>query len=208
MDRNDFEPRICQEFSPHSRRASTMVRPGVYSRHALSQGVRALRHSDGKAVVAKMKEMPTDDKLFSRHRVRAEGRRSIRVLFEVKTPANRRDPGRLQMSAPTIPAGPSARWPTGVARPFVKTDHRTVAQAGERILPFSGQRGSVMFECSVHQLAGLFWQLLSGSSTPRSTRCFTSGRRSIFVMLNTSSLHPHGAPVHAWRLHGAFFRLQ
>src|SRR5262249_17219009 len=55
----------------------TMVHAGVYSAvtHYL-KAVEALKSdADGKAVVAKMKEMPTADKLFGKGTVRADGRK-------------------------------------------------------------------------------------------------------------------------------------
>jgi branched-chain amino acid transport system substrate-binding protein len=48
---------------------------------------------DGAKVVAKMKEMPTDDPLFGKGPLRADGRRLIPAyLFEVKTPAESKYP--------------------------------------------------------------------------------------------------------------------
>ncbi len=44
--------------------------------------------ADGAAVVAKMKAMPTDDKLFGKGTIRADGRKIHPMyLFEVKSPA-------------------------------------------------------------------------------------------------------------------------
>ena len=67
----------------------TMVQAGVYSAvtHYL-KAVAALKSDfDGKAVVAKMKEMPTDDPLFGKGTIRADGRKiHDAFLFEVKTP--------------------------------------------------------------------------------------------------------------------------
>src|SRR5271154_1813777 len=60
----------------HPGKFPTMVQAGVYSAvtHYL-KAVAALKSaSDGKAVVAKMKEMPTDDPLFGKGMVRADGR--------------------------------------------------------------------------------------------------------------------------------------
>ena len=66
-----------------------MVQAGVYAgvTHYL-KAVEALKSgADGKAVVAKMKEMPTDDPLFGKGTIRADGRKiHDAYLFEVKKP--------------------------------------------------------------------------------------------------------------------------
>src|SRR5271168_1665024 len=67
----------------------TMIHAGVYSSvlHYL-KAVEALKaDGDGKAVIAKMKELPTDDPLFGKGVVRADGRKiHDAYLFEVKKP--------------------------------------------------------------------------------------------------------------------------
>jgi branched-chain amino acid transport system substrate-binding protein len=74
----------------------TMNQAGVYSAitHYL-KAVAALKSTDdGKAVVAKMKELPTDDPLFGKGYVRADGRKiHPAYLFEVKSPAESKYPG-------------------------------------------------------------------------------------------------------------------
>ena len=99
-----------------------MVHAGVYSAvtHYL-KAVEALKSdADGKAVVAKMKEMPTDDKLFGKGTVRADGRKIHPMyLFEVKKPAEskgavgllqaaRHHPGRAG-----VPSAQRRRLPAG-----------------------------------------------------------------------------------------------
>jgi branched-chain amino acid transport system substrate-binding protein len=68
----------------------SMVQAGVYSAalHYL-KAVEALKSDgDGKAVAAKMKEMPTDDRLFGKGTIRTEGRKIHDLyLLEVKKPA-------------------------------------------------------------------------------------------------------------------------
>jgi branched-chain amino acid transport system substrate-binding protein len=60
---------------------------------------------DGKAVVAKMKEIPTDDPLFGKGYVRADGRKiHATYLFEVKTPEESKYPGDVYKLRTTIPA--------------------------------------------------------------------------------------------------------
>jgi branched-chain amino acid transport system substrate-binding protein len=86
----------------------TMIHAGVYSRvlHYL-KAVEALKaDGDGRAVAAKMKEMPTDDPLFGRGSVRADGRKiHDAYLFEVKKPAF----GDLYNLRTTIPAAEAWR---------------------------------------------------------------------------------------------------
>jgi branched-chain amino acid transport system substrate-binding protein len=90
----------------------TMVQAGVYSAvtHYL-KAVAALKSAaDGKAVVAKMKEMPTDDPLFGKGTIRADGRKiHPAYLFEVKTPAESKYPGDDYKLRATIPADEAFR---------------------------------------------------------------------------------------------------
>jgi branched-chain amino acid transport system substrate-binding protein len=85
----------------------TSVHAGVYSAvlHYL-KAVEALRSdADGKAVVAKMKEMPTDDPLFGRESVRPDGRKiHPAYLFEVKRPEESGYVGDFYKLRNTIPA--------------------------------------------------------------------------------------------------------
>jgi branched-chain amino acid transport system substrate-binding protein len=90
----------------------TMVQAGVYSAimHYL-KAVEALKSDgDGRAVVAKMKEMPTDDPLFGKGTVRADGRKMHDAyLFEVKKPAESKYPGDFYKTRATIPASEAFR---------------------------------------------------------------------------------------------------
>jgi branched-chain amino acid transport system substrate-binding protein len=90
-DMNDANREFTKKFAPQFKgNHPTMVHAGVYSAvlHYL-KAVEALKSdADGKAIVAKMKEMPTDDKLFGKGTVRADGRKIHPMyLFEVKKPA-------------------------------------------------------------------------------------------------------------------------
>ena len=79
---------------------------------ALSQGGGGAeeRARDGKAVVAKMKEMPTDDPLFGKGTIRADGRKiHDAYLFEVKKPAESKYPGDFYKLRATIPAAEAFR---------------------------------------------------------------------------------------------------
>ncbi len=90
----------------------SMLPAGVYSSviHYL-KAVDALRSaSDGKAVVAKMKEMPTDDPLFGKGTIRADGRKiHPAYLFEVKKPGESKYPGNDYKLRATIPADEAFR---------------------------------------------------------------------------------------------------
>jgi branched-chain amino acid transport system substrate-binding protein len=90
----------------------TTVQAGVYSAtlHYL-KSVAALKDAaDGKAVVAKMKEIPTDDPLFGKGSVRADGRTiHPAYLFQVKSPAESKYPGDDYILKATIPADEAFR---------------------------------------------------------------------------------------------------
>jgi branched-chain amino acid transport system substrate-binding protein len=90
----------------------TMIHAGVYSAvlHYL-KAVGALQSdADGKAVVGKMKEMPTDDPLFGKGYVRADGRKMHPAyLFEVKKPEDSKYPGDDYKLLATTPADEAFR---------------------------------------------------------------------------------------------------
>jgi branched-chain amino acid transport system substrate-binding protein len=85
----------------------TMVQAGVYSAtlHYLKAVAALKSSSDGKAVIAKMKEMPTDDPLFGKGSIRADGRKiHPAYLFEVKKPEESKYAGDDYTLRATIPA--------------------------------------------------------------------------------------------------------
>jgi branched-chain amino acid transport system substrate-binding protein len=90
----------------------TMVQAGVYSAvtHYL-KAVAALKSAaDGKVVVAKMKEIPTDDPLFGKGMIRADGRNiHPAYLFEVKKPEESKYPGDDYKLRATIAANEAFR---------------------------------------------------------------------------------------------------
>jgi branched-chain amino acid transport system substrate-binding protein len=96
----------------HAGKFPTMVHAGVYSAvtHYL-KAVAALKSTaDGKVVVAKMKEMPTDDPLFGKGSVRADGRTiHPAFLFEVKKPEESKYPGDDYKLRATIAADEAFR---------------------------------------------------------------------------------------------------
>ena len=86
----------------------TMVHAGVYAGmlHYL-KALEALGGNphDGAKVVAKMKEMPTDDPLFGKGSIQPNGRAiHPAYLFEVKKPAESKGPWDYYKLVGTIPA--------------------------------------------------------------------------------------------------------
>jgi branched-chain amino acid transport system substrate-binding protein len=85
---------------------------GVYSAvlHYLKAGAVLKSDADGKAVVAKMKEMQTDDPLFGKGSIRPDGRKiHPAYLFEVKKPEESKCPGDVYNLRATIPADEAFR---------------------------------------------------------------------------------------------------
>ena len=124
-DLNDANREFAKKFAPQFKGVHpTMVHAGVYSAvtHYL-KAVEALKSdADGKAVVAKMKEMPTDDKLFGKGTVRADGRKIHPMyLFEVKTPAELKGPWDYYKLRATIPAEEAFRPLAEGGCPLVKS---------------------------------------------------------------------------------------
>jgi branched-chain amino acid transport system substrate-binding protein len=90
----------------------TMVQAGVYSGvlHYLKAVTELKSAGDGKAVVAKMKATPTDDPLFGKGTIRADGRKvHPAYLFEVKKPEESKYPGDFYHLRATIPADEAFR---------------------------------------------------------------------------------------------------
>src|SRR6187399_1847521 len=90
----------------------TMVQAGVYSgvTHYLKAVAELKSGADGKAVVAQMKKMPTDDQLFGKGTIRADGRKiHDAYLLEVKAPAESKHPGDFYNVKATIPAAEAFR---------------------------------------------------------------------------------------------------
>ena len=112
-DLNDNNREFTKKFAPQFKGLHpTMVHAGVYSAvtHYL-KAVEALKSdADGAAVVAKMKEMPTDDKLFGKGQVRQDGRKIHPMyLFEVKKPEESKGPWDYYKVRATIPADQAFR---------------------------------------------------------------------------------------------------
>ncbi|WP_028605987.1 ABC transporter substrate-binding protein [Ottowia thiooxydans] len=84
---------------------------GVYAgvMHYL-KAIDASKTDDGTKVVAKMKELPTDDPLFGKGSIRADGRKIHPVyLFEVKAPKESKGPYDYYKLKQTIPADQAFR---------------------------------------------------------------------------------------------------
>jgi branched-chain amino acid transport system substrate-binding protein len=101
-----------------------MNHAGVYggTLHYL-KAVSALKSSaDGKAVVAEMKKLPTDDPLFGKGTIRADGRKlHPAYLFEVKAPSESKHPGDFYKLKATIPANEAFRPLEEGGCPLVKS---------------------------------------------------------------------------------------
>ena len=112
-DANDETRKFAAEFAKRNRGIHpTMVHAGVYS--SVTHYLKALKElgadADGAAVVAKMKEMKTEDRLFGTGEVRVDGRHIHPMyLFEVKKPEESKGPWDYYKLRATIPAAEAFR---------------------------------------------------------------------------------------------------
>jgi len=122
-DQNDRTRAFAKRFAPQYKgNMPTMVQAGVYSAvlHYL-KAVEAAKTDDGPKVVAKMKEMPTDDPLFGKGRIRADGRKiHDAYLVEVKKPSESKGPWDYYKIRATIPAEQAFRPEKDGGCPLVK----------------------------------------------------------------------------------------
>ena len=106
-DLNDNTRAWTKRFSAaNNGKYPSMVHAGVYSSvlHYL-KAVEAGKTDDGAKVAAKMKELPTDDVLFGKGTVRADGRKiHPAYLFQVKKPSESKGPYDYYKLVATIPA--------------------------------------------------------------------------------------------------------
>jgi branched-chain amino acid transport system substrate-binding protein len=112
-DRTDASRAFAKRFAPQSKgNMPSMVQAGVYGAvlHYL-KAVEALRSdADGRATVAKMKEMPTDDPLFGKGTIRSDGRKVHDMyLLEVKKPEESKGPWDYMKIRATIAAAEAFR---------------------------------------------------------------------------------------------------
>jgi branched-chain amino acid transport system substrate-binding protein len=112
-DLNDDTRAWAKRFAPRNNgRYPTAMQAGVYAAtlHYL-KAVDALGASgDGKVVVQEMKKLPTDDPLFGKGTVRADGRKLHNMyLFEVKKPDESKYPWDYYKLIKTIPPSEAFR---------------------------------------------------------------------------------------------------
>jgi branched-chain amino acid transport system substrate-binding protein len=111
-DRDEQTRAWSKRFSERMKgRQPSMVHAGVYSAvlHYLKAVQKLKSDADGKAVVAKMKELPTEDPIFGKGSVRADGRKIHPMyLYEVKSPADSKKPWDYYRLIREIPA--SEAW--------------------------------------------------------------------------------------------------
>jgi len=111
-DLNDQTRTFTKRFAAaNGGKYPSMVQAGVYSGvlHYL-KAVEALKSDDGTKVIAKMKEMPTDDPLFGKGTIRADGRKiHPAYLVEVKKPSESKGPYDYYKIRATIPANEAFR---------------------------------------------------------------------------------------------------
>jgi branched-chain amino acid transport system substrate-binding protein len=125
-DMNDGTRAFSKRFSERmkSKAEPSMVQAGVYS--GLIHYFKALEAMggnphDGAKVVAKMKELPTDDPLFGKGSIRADGRKiHPAYLFEVKKPEESKGPWDYYKLIGTTPADQAFRPLSESACPLVK----------------------------------------------------------------------------------------
>jgi branched-chain amino acid transport system substrate-binding protein len=122
-DMNDQSRAFAKRFAERDKGIHpTMVHAGVYASvlHYL-KAVEALKSDDGTKVIAKMKEMPTDDPLFGKGTIRADGRKiHPAYLVEVKKPAESKGPWDYYKVRATIPAEQAFRPLNAGECPLVK----------------------------------------------------------------------------------------
>jgi branched-chain amino acid transport system substrate-binding protein len=122
-DMNDQTRAFAKRFAPRDKGIHpTMIHAGVYSAvtHYL-KAVEALKSDDGTKVIARMKETPTDDPLFGKGTIRADGRKiHPAYLVEVKKPAESKGPWDYYKIRATIPADQAFRPLAEGGCPLVK----------------------------------------------------------------------------------------
>ena len=126
-DRDDasraFGRRFAAEmkgFMPASTQAGVYSATIHYLKAVLSMGVDAAK-ADGRATVARIKEIPTQDPIFGAGRVRQDGRKIHKMyLFEVKTPAESKYPWDYYRQLSETPAEQAFRPENEGGCPMVK----------------------------------------------------------------------------------------
>jgi branched-chain amino acid transport system substrate-binding protein len=123
-DRDDQTRAWSQKFAAkHKGAMPTMVQAGVYSSvlHYLKTVAELKSAKDGKAVVAKMEAMPTDDPLFGKGTIDANGRkRHAMYVYEVKTPAESKGKWDYYKLIREVPADQAFRAPADSGCPLLQ----------------------------------------------------------------------------------------
>jgi branched-chain amino acid transport system substrate-binding protein len=122
-DMNERTRAFSQKFAARSNgRRPSMIQAGVYASllHYM-KAVKAANTTDGLAVVRKMKELPTDDPLFGKGSVRADGRKIHDMhLFQVKARSESKGPWDYYKLVHTVPAVEAFRPLSEGGCPLVK----------------------------------------------------------------------------------------
>jgi branched-chain amino acid transport system substrate-binding protein len=107
-DLNDQTRAWSRRFAARNQQGyPSALHAGAYAsiRHYLRAAKALDTFADGKAVVDKMKELPTDDPLFGKGSIRPDGRKIHPMyLFQVKTPSESKYPWDYYKLVSTIPA--------------------------------------------------------------------------------------------------------
>ena len=122
-DMNDQTRAFAKRFAAADKGIHpTMVHAGVYAVVLdYLKAVEALKSDDGTKVIAKMKEMPTDDPLFGKGSIRVDGRKiHPAYLVQVKSPAESKAPWDYYKIVATIPADQAFRPLADGECPLVK----------------------------------------------------------------------------------------
>jgi len=123
-DMNEDSRKFGREFAAaNGGKFPTMAHAGVYSAitHYLKAVAALKSDADGAKVVAKMKAIPTEDKLFGKGSIRADGRKIHPLyLFEVKKPSESKYPGDFYKLLATVPANEAFRPMEDGGCPLVK----------------------------------------------------------------------------------------
>jgi branched-chain amino acid transport system substrate-binding protein len=105
-DRTDATRQWSRRFFEKRKAMPTMTQAGVYSavRHYL-RAVEAAKTDEGRAVMAKMKELPVEDMFTANGKVREDGLMLHDMyLIEVKKPSESKEPWDYYKVVATIPA--------------------------------------------------------------------------------------------------------
>jgi branched-chain amino acid transport system substrate-binding protein len=123
-DRDDQTRAWSQKFAAkHDGAMPTMIHAAVYSSllHYFKTIAELKSAKDGKAVVAKMEAMPTDDTLFGKGTIDPNGRkRHAMYVYQVKTPAESKAKWDYYKLIREVPADQAFRAPADSGCPLIK----------------------------------------------------------------------------------------